>query len=226
MKRAHYSSYAARAIALAVLAVSVVGCCDVEKKQISQLTAANQQLEAQNRECQANLATARSTESQLMGQLESKDAMIMALQTENQELKNRPAAPPAPLPPGAERTVFTESVGADVLFNAGRATLTSKGKSKLSSIISTLRNNYPGMDVRVMGYTDGDPIVKSKKLWKDNLDLSANRAMEVTRYLRSKGISAEKIETVAMGATHFVKPNTSKTGKAANRRVEILVVKK
>jgi chemotaxis protein MotB len=82
------------------------------------------------------------------------------------------------------------------------------------------------MTVRVMGYTDSDPIVKTKNLWKDNLDLSANRAMEVTRHLWSKGISAEHIETVAMGATHFMGPNTTKAGKAGNRRVEISVVKR
>jgi len=82
------------------------------------------------------------------------------------------------------------------------------------------------MTVRVMGYSDSDPIVKTKKLWKDNLDLSANRAMEVTRYLWSRGIPAERIETVGMGSTHFVQPNKTKAGKAANRRVEIHVVKK
>jgi len=227
MKRMRYSSHLLRGLTLVALAVTAVGCCGPEKQQINDLTAANQQLEARNKQCQADLATVRARESQLMGQLESKDTMIMVLQTENQDLKSRVGkTPPAPPGPGAETTVYTESVGADVLFSAGKASLTAAGKSKLNSIVSTLKSNYAGMAVRVMGYTDNDPIVKTKNLWKDNLDLSANRAMEVTRYLWSRGIPAERIETVGMGATNFVQPNSSKSGKAANRRVEILVVKK
>lgn len=231
MKRTRFGSLALRGLALCVLAATVVGCCDAEKKQIAALQQEYNDLAAKNRETEANLAGARSRESQFIGQLESKDTMIMALQTENQELKTRVGArpaPPAPGPvrPGAETTVYTESVGADVLFSAGKATLTSAGRDRLAAIATRIKGQYAGMDVRVIGYSDSDPIVKTKKLWKDNLDLSANRAMEVTRYLWSRGIPAERIETVGMGATHFVQPNTTKAGKAANRRVEIRVVKK
>ena len=80
--------------------------------------------------------------------------------------------------------------------------------------------------MRVYGYTDSDPIKRSARLWKDNLDLSANRAMAVTRELRKLGIPAESIETVAMGATRSVAPNRTKADKAKNRRVEIVVVGK
>jgi len=226
MKR--FATYAVHAVVLLGAAMLAVGCCDKENKQINDLKMVNQQLDAKNKESNAELANARSRESQLMGQLESKDTTIMALQTENMSLKSKGAAPVPPTPgkPGGETTVYAESVGADVLFDAGKATLTQAGKTRLDAIAATIRSKYPGMTVRVMGYTDNDPIVKTKNLWKDNLDLSANRAMEVTRHLWSKGISAEHIETVGMGATHFVESNTSKNGKAANRRVEILVVKK
>jgi outer membrane protein OmpA-like peptidoglycan-associated protein len=232
MKRIRYSSYVLRGLALGVLAMTAVGCCDAEKKQIEALQGEYNLLAKKNQETEAALAVARSRESQFMGQLESiesKDTIIAALQTENRELKSRlakPAPGPGPVRPGAETTVYTESVGTDVLFSAGRASLTAAGRKRLDAIVSTLKSKYAGMTVRVMGYTDKDPIVKTKNLWKDNLDLSANRAMEVTRYLWSRGIPAERIETVGMGATHFVGSNATKSGKAANRRVEILVVKK
>jgi len=215
------------AVALMALSMLAVGCCDKEKKQIAYLTQQNLDLSNKSKDLQSQIASARTRESQLMSQMDSKDLQVTALQTENRDLKQKlTATAPAGKPgPGAEITVYKETVATDVLFGAGRATLSTAGKSRLSRTVSLLRSRYPGMVVRVYGYTDSDPIKRTRKLWTDNLDLSANRAMAVTRYLISKGINAEHIETVAMGATHFVASNSTKTGKSKNRRVEIAVVK-
>ena len=118
------------------------------------------------------------------------------------------------------------SVGSDILFASGKATLTSKGKAALANIVADLKGSYAGLPVRVYGYTDSDPIKRTKNLWQDNLDLSANRAMAITRHIVSKGIKAESVETVAMGATRFVAKNDTSASKAENRRVEIVVIKK
>jgi flagellar motor protein MotB len=216
---------------IAVAAMSV-GCCDKENKHIEALSQQNLELSNKNKDLSGQLATARTRESQLMSQMDSKDLAMTALQTENQELKQKgttgpvPRGPKTPVGPGGESTVYTESVGSDVLFEPGKATLTAGGVTKLDHIVGTLRSRFPGMTVRVYGYTDSDPIRKTKNLWTDNLDLSANRAMAVTRHLREKGINAEHIETVAMGETHPIAPNSSAASKAKNRRVDIVVVKK
>jgi chemotaxis protein MotB len=118
------------------------------------------------------------------------------------------------------------TVGADILFSSGKADLTSGGRAALDKIVGDLKSHYAGMTVRVYGHTDTEPIRKSKKLWQDNLDLSANRAMAVARYLVSKGISAKNVEVVAMGENHPVADNATAAGKAKNRRVEIVVLKK
>jgi len=220
-----------RGMTVVLLAVSAlaVGCTDKKEQQIAYLTQQNIDLSKKNKELHGELASARTRESQLMSQMESKDLRVTALQAENQDLKKKLAAagagPTTPPAPGAETTVYRQTVGSDVLFPAGKATLSSSGRSRLNEIVSLLRSRYAGAVVRVYGYTDSDPIRKTRKLWKDNLDLSANRAMAVTRYLRSRGIPAEKVETVAMGATNFVASNNTSTGKAKNRRVEIVVVK-
>jgi outer membrane protein OmpA-like peptidoglycan-associated protein len=230
MKRIDHSTFAVRALALIAIGIACVGCCDKEQKQISYLTQQNTELAQKNKEVNAELATARSREAQFAVLMDSKDMQLTALETENKDLKAKrgggPVGPPPPVGPGDGTVLYSETVGSDVLFEAGKAALTANGKARLDTIAATLRSRYPGMTVRVMGYTDSDPIVKTKNLWKDNLDLSANRAMEVTRHLWSKGVSAEHVETVAMGATHFVGANTTKAGKAGNRRVEIVVVKR
>ena len=127
---------------------------------------------------------------------------------------------------GWERGKFGDkiTIGSDLLFSSGRATLTNSGKRAIKRIARTIKNDYSGKYVRVYGYTDSDPIRKTRHLWKDNLDLSANRAMAVTRYLIKCGISKKKIETIAMGANHFVASNKSRSGKKKNRRVEIMVI--
>lgn len=115
------------------------------------------------------------------------------------------------------------TLAADVLFNAGRATLSKPGVTRLRGIVAQIKSQHPNATVHVYGYTDSDPIKRSAKLWKDNLDLSANRAMAVSRQLWQLGIAPEKIETIAMGATNFVASNKTAADKAKNRRVEIAV---
>jgi len=214
-------------VLVAVSALSV-GCCDKEKKQISYLSQQNLDLSTKNKDLHGQIAAARTRESQLMSQMTSEDLKVTALQTENQDLKQKLAAGAAKTSagaPGGETAVYRETVGSDVLFSPGKATLSAAGKRRLGSTVSVLKSRYAGMVVRVYGFTDSDPIKRTKNLWTDNLDLSANRAMAVTRYLISRGINAENVETVAMGATHFVSANKTKAGKAKNRRVEIVVVK-
>jgi chemotaxis protein MotB len=103
--------------------------------------------------------------------------------------------------------------------------LTPEGKRKLDEIANTLNTTYKGMSIIVYGYTDSDPIRKTKNLWDDNLDLSAARAMAVTRYLWGKGLAKETLDATARGDTRFVASNATKAGKTKNRRVEIIVLK-
>jgi len=65
--------------------------------------------------------------------------------------------------------------------------------------------------------------VKTKDLWKDNLELSAQRALSVSRYLISHGIPEKQVRAAACGAARPLASNANATGKAKNRRVEIVV---
>ena len=76
------------------------------------------------------------------------------------------------------------------------------------------------MPIDIVGHTDTDPIKKSK--WKDNWELSAQRSLAVVRYLISKGIPKETILEVGRGESQPVASNSTESGKAKNRRVEIV----
>jgi chemotaxis protein MotB len=107
------------------------------------------------------------------------------------------------------------------LFDSGKATLKKATSTELNHIHSVLRDKYAGKDIDVVGHTDTDPIKKSK--WKDNWELSAQRALTVTRYLIDRGISEDMIRAVGCGESRPVAENSSASGKAKNRRVEIVV---
>lgn len=108
------------------------------------------------------------------------------------------------------------TVAGDVLFASGQTALKPDAKKELDKIARDLQGKYSGHSVRVEGYTDSDPIKKSK--FPSNEALSQARAESVEKYLISKGVSSNRISAQGMGAA---KP---KGTKAASRRVEIVVV--
>ncbi|MEL6497740.1 MAG: OmpA family protein [Planctomycetota bacterium] len=108
------------------------------------------------------------------------------------------------------------NVAGDVLFDSGRVKLKSNSRSTLDRIASVIQSQYAGNTIRVEGYTDGDPIVKSE--WKTNERLSAERAMAVEQYLVGRGVRADRIYAAAFGDAN---PRSS---KAQSRRVEIVIL--
>lgn len=218
---------------LAVGSLTTTGCAQKEKQQIAELHAQYNELSAKNRDLQSSLAQAKTREMELQSQLAQASAKELDLVGKDNEIarlqatiKQQAVAPDSQLGQwDIGKYADRISLGSDILFSSGRATLTSRGKSALGSIVGDLRSSYAGLPVRVYGYTDSDPIKRTKNLWQDNLDLSANRAMAVTRYLVDKGIPAKNVETVAMGSTNYIAANNTPTSKAKNRRVEIVVVK-
>jgi len=107
-------------------------------------------------------------------------------------------------------------VPGDVLFSSGRVDLKSSAKKTLDEIAAVIKNEYPSNTIRVEGYTDTDPIKKSK--WKDNLELSLQRAAAVVRHLETKGVSANRMYAAGFGE------HRPRESKAKSRRVEIVVI--
>ncbi len=108
-----------------------------------------------------------------------------------------------------------------ILFDSGKAELKRATSRELDHIRSVLRDKYASKRVDVVGHTDTDPIKKSK--WKDNWELSAQRALSVLRYLVKRGISEKDIQAVGCGESQPIASNSTTSGKAKNRRVEIVV---
>jgi len=108
-----------------------------------------------------------------------------------------------------------------ILFNSGQASLKKATSSELDHIQSVLQQKYSNNPIDVVGHTDTDPIKKSK--WRDNWQLSAERALAVAGYLIKRGIPEGRIRAVGCGPARPVASNATTAGKAKNRRVEIVV---
>lgn len=111
---------------------------------------------------------------------------------------------------------ITVRVPGDVLFASGQIDLRSTSKSTLAQIAAVISRDYGDKTIRIEGYTDSDPIRRSQ--WKDNLELSLQRAAAVHRYLQSQGVRDERMYAAGFG------PARPRATKTKSRRVEIVVV--
>ena len=116
------------------------------------------------------------------------------------------------------------SVPSTITFPAGQATLSDEGKKALKKVASTLKKEYPTMKYSIEGHTDADPIKKSK--FSSNRELSVMRAMAVLEFLVSEcDVADQKCVVAGHGQYDPVAANDKDSGKARNRRVEIVVMK-
>lgn len=111
-----------------------------------------------------------------------------------------------------------------ILFNTGKADLSSAAKSALNDFAQNVLNKNTDVDVAIQGYTDNQGWKNSTaaESTEKNLDLSRQRAQAVEAYLKSCGVSGKQIKkTEGFGEQNPVQDNSTEAGRQQNRRVEI-----
>ena len=113
-----------------------------------------------------------------------------------------------------------------LLFDPGRADLTEHGLTflhKVADILTTVKDKT----LRIEGHTDNAPIRGALiNKYATNWELSAARAISVTRFFQDQGVEPALLVAAAYGEHRPVAPNDSAEGKAKNRRIEIILVPK
>lgn len=204
-------------VLVALLALLMLPACDSSKDlQVAEL----------QKQVDDLMAERGSLESRLAAALKNGDEArrtALALQQQLDEARRAGAETPE-----GEWVEFAGgawlSLGADILFDSGKATLKPQGVQKVTAAADTIKSKYAGRQIFVLGYTDTDPIKVTKNLWIDNLDLSMNRAATVTREMMKLGVPAEQIVTGGQGEFKPRAPNDTRENKAKNRRVEIVAI--
>jgi len=106
-----------------------------------------------------------------------------------------------------------------VKFPFGQAELTSEAISMLDGLVKKMKGYGKALYIEVEGHTDN---VGSEAL---NNELGAKRAGAVTNYLnQSGGIPLHAMNTISLGEDKPIADNSSKDGRAQNRRVVIRVL--
>ena len=111
-----------------------------------------------------------------------------------------------------------------ILFDTSSSSLSSNATSSLARFASTVLNTNTDMNVDIMGYTDNTGWKNSTaaESVQKNLNLSQERANSVANFLKQCGVASSQISSVeGLGESNPVADNSTETGRAQNRRVEI-----
>ena len=116
----------------------------------------------------------------------------------------------------------------DVTFTSGDATLKPEANAAIERFAQILNGNVArSFELRVAGHTDNvgnfSAVTKGKG-HKDNWYLSSHRAISVAEKLMAQGVSKSRVGVLGFADQRPVASNDSAPGRAANRRVEVLIL--
>ncbi|MEL4891053.1 OmpA family protein [Xanthomonas protegens] len=152
------------------------------------------------------------------------DAEMRQRQLEAQQRKTLEQALAAPLAAGRVTLVDGRiGIRGNVLFALNSDQLQPEGRDLLKSLAAPLAGYLKARDeiLMVSGFTDDRQVRESNRQFADNWELSAERALTVTRALIEAGVPADAVFAAAFGAQQPVAPNSDEAGRASNRRVEM-----
>lgn len=163
------------------------------------------QLEIERLEREARLAEVQGTYNELVGKLEEE---IERGEVKISELKGK----------------LTVNVVDKILFDSGKADLKSGGIKVLKQIGDILKTAVD-KNIQVEGHTDNVPIRGTlAEKYPSNWELSTARATTVLHFLQSKvGITGERLAAIGYGEYRPLASNSSKEGRAQNRRIQIVL---
>lgn len=226
---------------------------DKQRDAISALTAENQALREEKARAERAIEELRSRANrgeltqdeaqrliaQLQAELEARDRALRDLDSRLAGIGVGPldAATDSALAELAERFPNVLSYDpargllrftSDVTFASGSYELTAQGQQTVGELARILRQTPSAQqyDVRVVGHTDAQRVrAVAGRPFKNNLELSAFRAISVHGALVSGGLSPNKVEIAGWGESRPAVANSGTGNTPANRRVEVYLVR-
>jgi flagellar motor protein MotB len=155
------------------------------------------------------------------------DQEVRQRQMETQRRKTLEQALAGPLAAGRVTLVNGRiGISGSVLFALNSDQLQPEGRDVLKSLAGPLSAYLKARDeiLMVSGFTDDQRLREGNRRFADNWELSAQRALTVTRALIDEGIPASSVFAAAFGSEQPVSSNAGDAGRARNRRVELAPV--
>ena len=105
-----------------------------------------------------------------------------------------------------------------ILFDTGKASIKTQSEAVLKNITAILKE-YPKAKFSIDGYTDSVGNASSNQI------LSERRANTVRDFLMANGIGSDRLEAKGYGEANPIDSNKTRSGRANNRRVEVVYIK-
>ena len=185
-----------------------------QEAQQSQLAAQQAATERAQAEAQAAEARAKAAEAEAAQLAAQRQAAQAVDQTQQMREKLRAQLNSVLQTQETARGLIVNM--SDVLFDTAKYTLKPDAKEKLARVSGILLA-YPDLKLQVEGYTDN---VGGEEY---NMKLSQQRADAVRDYLVTNGVQAPNVSSIGYGLTKPVADNSTASGRAQNRRVQLVV---
>ena len=183
-------------------------------------------LQSQNAALAPDAAAYRELKADLKARQERLNAALAEQGTSLREIREKIISGLSALADSGISTEFKSgllyvSLPENLLFPPGSATLNKNAKHALSPLASVL-NNYPKVQIYVVGHTDSVKVHNSR--FMDNWSLSTERANSVVRALLGS-YSVDPTRLLSGGRSKYmpVASNDTKEGRAQNRRIQLIL---
>lgn len=190
-------------------------------KQLETMSVISSQQAESIRKSMENMGVKDAYIQTLQQQMAKKDSMNMALvmnlkgaigNLDDQDINIK-----------VDKGVVYIDISDKLLFTTGSYDITDKAKTVLGKVAMVLKNQ-PDLEFMVEGHTDNVGFTSNGPI-SDNWDLSVKRATTVVRLLQKQyGLDPAKMVAAGRGEYSPVADNSTKEGKAANRRTRIVVL--
>jgi chemotaxis protein MotB len=186
-------------------------------KTIADMRQKNADLEAENTKLKKNIAELKKKEEKVASESNTYKQLM-------QEMKGEIAKGQVTI--SELKGKLTLDVVDKILFSSGQSEVSKEGLAVLKRVIDILKN-VKDKAIRIEGHTDNVKIRGSlARIYPTNWELSAARAINVTKYLQQQGIDPALLSATAFGEYKPVANNTTSEGRAKNRRIAIILLPK
>ena len=186
-------------------------------KAISESRAKVADLEAENKKLKENVAQLQTKSKEVERQSNTFQELV-------QEMKGEIAQGQIAIT--ELKGKLTMDVVDKILFASGESAVKKEGLAVLKRVVEILKP-VKDKNIRVEGHTDNIQITsRLAKVYPTNWELSAARAINVTKYLQQQGMDSKILSATAFGEFQPLADNSTPEGRAKNRRIAIILLPK
>jgi len=214
------------ALSVAALAAGSTTACATKGFVRNRVGNVNDKVESVSKSLEATQERTQKTEAamveanQKIVQVDQKAAAANAAAATARTAADSAANKAAAVEVATKRIVYEVTLSEDQgNFKFGQAELPAEAKARIDEVVKQLKATPNGAYIEVEGYTDD----RGAKAYNEKLGL--DRAESVKRYLyQEHQIPLHRISVFSYGSDKPIAPNTTKAGRAQNRRVVIRVL--